>query len=259
MNIKHAIMPAYAASFMGMQFDDAEWSDIDESDESDNDNKLFSRKRSSWQDIIKKENNTKLINPVKKKNKNIENDTNECAICFDVFIKKDACFTTHCGHKFHSNCLFKNFEHRQECPLCRSELIKQKEPEEDDDYDNEDDEDEETEQLVSIKQLADKLITFVYTMEDVLMLYFGGSNHLKDISNPRWKEDLAINNDNVESIDTKKIGSHYVEHNSYYNCVNPEPKGIIDRLQFDIDYILEGKIAVKYTDNRTYAQVLASK
>jgi hypothetical protein len=40
--------------------------------------------------------------------------------------------------------------------------------------------------------------------------------------------------------------------------LNPEPKGIMERLNNDIDYILEGKIAVKYTeDTKTYAQALS--
>ena len=72
-----------------------EWSDIDESESEDE--IVSSRKRKSWQDIIKREN-------AKPKNNENENDENECAICFDCFVSKDACCTTPCGHKFHSNC-----------------------------------------------------------------------------------------------------------------------------------------------------------
>jgi hypothetical protein len=190
----------------------------------------------------------------------VENDDNMCSICYEEFEKKSACSTTPCGHKFHSACLFQNFKHRHECPLCREELIKSDEvvEGEEDGSDDDDEDEEEIEQVVSMKQIAEKLTTLGYTMEDILLLYFGGSNNKKDISNPRWKEDLAEDDASVASIDTSNIGSHYREFNEYHNQLNPEPKGIMERLNNDIDYILEGKIAVKYTeDTKTYAQALS--
>ena len=78
--------------------------------------------------------------------------------------------------------------------------------------------------------MADKLASLGYTMEDLLMMHFGGSDHPKDIENPRWSADLGEEED--------------------------ESKSILLKLNIDIDNILEGNIAVKYTDTRTYAQVL---
>ena len=97
------------------------------------------RRQSSWSDIMKRE----RVGEIKKEVKTSKREEEEaeevvkdldCAICFDCFTPKDACSTTPCGHKFHSACLFRNFEHRPECPLCRTELIKQPEEEDDDDF-----------------------------------------------------------------------------------------------------------------------------
>ena len=223
------------------------------------------RRQSSWSDIMKRE----RVGEIKKEVKTSKREEEEgeevvkdldCAICFDCFTPKDACSTTPCGHKFHSACLFRNFEHRPECPLCRTELIKQPEEvdDDDDDEDDDDDDDDETEdgtetptQIVSIKQMADKLSELGYTIEDILMLHFGGSDHPKDIANPRWHSDLA-------TATHSSVGSHILEYNEEEQKFYPEPKSILLRLNSDIDNIIEGNIAVNYKDSRTYAQVAAS-
>ena len=231
------------------QEDGEMWSDINDSDqEDDSDNDSFdcfptkSRRRQSWQEIAIASSfasRRRLTDEVKEEdNQECTSEcTSECAICYDCFAKNDACSTTPCGHKFHSKCLFQNFEHRPECPLCRTELIKQPEEEDDDveegdgsSFYSEEEDEIESKQFVSIKQMADKLTSLGYTMEDILMMHFGGSDHPKDIANPRWSADLGEEED--------------------------ESKSILLKLNIDIDNILEGNIAVKYTDTRTYAQVL---
>ena len=187
-----------------------------------------------------------------------------CPICFEYFTDSLENITnTPCNHKFHSSCLFQNFEHRYECPLCRTELIKCTE----DEYDDENSSNSSNssnnststsiEQSVSIQQMAKKLIELGYTFEDILLLHFGGSSHKQDIECPRWHADLAITDDEStdESTD-ESIGSHVKEYNEYEKKFYPEPKGLLDKLQVDIDYILEGTVAVSYTDSRSYASIV---
>ena len=258
-----------------LQDEGDEWSDIEEEkEEEEYEVSPLNRRCRSWQDIaiassVASRKQLADVDEIKE----VEELVNpECAICYDCFIKTDACSTTPCGHKFHSKCLFQNFEHRPECPLCRTELIKQPEEENDDVQEgdgssfyseDEDDDDDEPKQIVSIKQMADKLTALGYTMEDLLMLHFGGSDHPKDIENPRWLADLGNTetneNESTATATTSSIsvGSHILEYNVQEKKFYPESKRILVKLNADIDNILEGNLAVKYTDTRTYAQVLA--
>ena len=136
--------------------EEEEWSD-DSSYESN----LFTRRRSNWKDIMKRQDIMKRRDIMKRQDIKKEK-CDECVICYESFTSSIPCSTTPCGHKFHSSCLFQNFEHRPECPLCRTELIKQKEEENDDDDSSYYSEEEQFKQIVSIKQMADKLQTLGY-------------------------------------------------------------------------------------------------
>ena len=46
-----------------------------------------------------------------------------CAICLENMENESAICTTECGHKFHSGCIFKAFSNKNECPLCRKQLV----------------------------------------------------------------------------------------------------------------------------------------
>lgn len=51
-----------------------------------------------------------------------------CAICYNTFkIRGNYIWRsiTQCGHQFHTNCLYKWFDHNNTCPMCRIPLIKQ--------------------------------------------------------------------------------------------------------------------------------------
>jgi hypothetical protein len=262
------------------------WSDIEEEDSAqensvqedsqDDDDDSFdcfptkSRRRQSWQDIAiasSLASRTRLADEVKEVTEEVNQEcTSECAICYDCFASTDACCTTPCGHKFHSKCLFTNFEHRPECPLCRTELIKQPEEEDDDDeeessYSSEDEEEEEPiKQIASIKQMANKLASLGYTMEDLLMLHFGGSDHPKDIANPRWANDLNPDeNGSTETTNStiSSVGSHIKQYD-VYEQIYKEPNSMLEKLTADIENIMEGNLGVDYKDTRTYAQVLAA-
>lgn len=262
--------------------DEEMWSDIDddsaqEDDEEDDDDDSFdcfptkSRRRQSWQDIAiasslasRKKIVAIIEDDEEEKEKTNECTTSECAICYDCFTSTDACSTTPCGHKFHSKCLFQNFEHRPECPLCRTELIKQ--PKEDDDdeessYYSEEEEEEPVKQVASMKQMADKLASLGYTMEDLLMLHFGGSDHPKDIANPRWANDLNPDENGSTATTNSTIslvGSHIKQYD-VYEKIYKEPDSMLEKLTADIENIVEGNLGVDYKDTRTYAQVLAEQ
>jgi hypothetical protein len=70
------------------------------------------------------------------------NSTNECSICYENIENEKNIIVTECSHKFHSNCLIKNFAHgKYNCPLCRFVLANVEESDNDSD-EYEDDEDE---------------------------------------------------------------------------------------------------------------------
>lgn len=264
--------------------EDGLWSDIEEEDstqEEEEDDDSFdcfpsqSRRRQSWQDIAIASSlasrtrlvveEAKEVKEAKEAKEEAKADATECAICYDCFTLTDACSTTPCGHKFHSKCLFQNFEHRPECPLCRTELIKQPEEEDDEEeessYYSEEEEDEEpVKQIASIKQMANKLASLGYTMEDLLMLHFGGSDHPKDIANPRWANDLNPDeNGSTETTNStiSSVGSHIKQYD-VYEQIYKEPNSMLEKLTADIENIMEGNLGVDYKDTRTYAQVLAA-
>jgi len=209
--------------------------------------------------------------------KQLKEDQTECSICYDCFTESCNTSTTPCGHKFHSACLFKNFKHRHECPLCRTELIKSEEDEEENDDDTTTSASESNEpDHVSVVQMAQKLTLLGYTIEDVLMLYIGESKHKKDMENPRWINDLKENDDDIASTNTSNrpqaelltlesvglsyVGSHILEYNEYTNTSCPEPEGILERLSNDILNMINGDLAVNYTEpTKSYAQALMQR
>lgn len=52
-------------------------------------------------------------------------DTNECCICMETLQVKNLAVTS-CGHKFCLNCLLVHYKTKNNCPLCRQELVKNK-------------------------------------------------------------------------------------------------------------------------------------
>ena len=58
-----------------------------------------------------------------------------CSICLDNIIEKLNIIKTECNHCFHSNCFLQNASHNGfSCPMCRNELAKS--PENEDEYDD---------------------------------------------------------------------------------------------------------------------------
>lgn len=50
-------------------------------------------------------------------------DATECCICMDTLQTKNVAVTS-CGHKFCLECLLKHYSTKNNCPLCREELVK---------------------------------------------------------------------------------------------------------------------------------------
>jgi hypothetical protein len=50
-------------------------------------------------------------------------DATECCICMETLQDKNIAVTS-CGHKFCLECLLKHYKSKNDCPLCRQELVK---------------------------------------------------------------------------------------------------------------------------------------
>lgn len=149
----------------------------------------------------------------------------ECAICMtDILDSKNFC-TTECGHTFHSSCIFNNMMHRVECPMCRTALAEEAEDSDDEDSDEEDSDYESDSEIVAqvtCKQMANKLTNMGYKMEDLICIMLGG------------------NLCNAVKQDTERHTDIFFE-----------------KLDKDIEDIIDGTISVDHRDGRTYAQVIA--
>ena len=53
---------------------------------------------------------------------NIQEDTKECCICYEEFIKESMISITNCNHIFHTDCIKEWGRYKTECPICREKL-----------------------------------------------------------------------------------------------------------------------------------------
>ena len=44
-----------------------------------------------------------------------------CAVCYEPFRSEETGKQLTCTHSFHSNCIFKWFTHKINCPICKNE------------------------------------------------------------------------------------------------------------------------------------------
>ena len=133
---------------------------------------------------------------------------------------------------FHTGCLLKNAEYRDECPMCRAVLLERNDVDEDsdseyngddDDYADDDDSvDDISRANVTVEQVAKKMQSLGYTMEDFVYIFMGRTVHEKDAEIKKWKD-----------------------RETFY-----------DELFHAVYEIKTGVIAVDYRDGRSYAQVL---
>ena len=160
-------------------------------------------------------------------------DLGECPICYEQLTMINTTITR-CGHAMHSSCIFMALEKSACCPMCRTQVIRKvwydEEEDEDEDeerdddqeddqeQDQEDDQEEEDDVVVSVEQLATKLQNMGYTMADVLTMFFAGN--IKQENNQRYTQEF------LEKIDE------------------------------NIDGILNGSIALSSRDTRSYADVV---
>ena len=152
----------------------------------------------------------------------------ECPICYDELTMVN--FTvTRCGHAMHASCAFSALEFRTDCPMCRTTLVLEKVEEEEDDDNNSDedneenededeDEDNEVENPITLEQLTLKLVNMGYTLADVIRIYVGNQ--------------MPSNNE-----------SRYTDE-------------FIEKLDDDLDGIINGTITLAHVDKRSYADVV---
>uniref|UniRef100_A0A6C0BAC2 RING-type domain-containing protein n=1 Tax=viral metagenome TaxID=1070528 RepID=A0A6C0BAC2_9ZZZZ len=159
----------------------------------------------------------------------------ECPVCYEELTMINVTITR-CGHVMHSSCIFTALEAAPCCPMCRTQLMRdledededeedQDEEEDDEDDEDQDDEDqdedegEEHDSEVSLEKLSAKLQNMGYTLTDFLSVWLSHSNLKKE---------------------------------------NPEKynKELEDKLADDVFGILDGSIPLSSRDKRTYAAVV---
>jgi hypothetical protein len=155
----------------------------------------------------------------------------ECAICYEQIEMVNVTVTT-CGHAFHSSCAFKALENNDCCPMCRHQLLDA--PAEDDesegeyeesvDEEGEDgsvaDSDSDEDAKVNLEQLAGKLTNMGYTMQDILKFF----------------------------VSDVKSGTNEQKYSEEF----------IDKMEQDINGVIEGTISLAHRDARSYAAVAAA-
>ncbi len=52
---------------------------------------------------------------------NVE-DEQQCIVCMETFTEGEKVRQLQCGHKYHQDCIFKWFESRNTCPICRTKV-----------------------------------------------------------------------------------------------------------------------------------------
>lgn len=159
----------------------------------------------------------------------------ECPVCYEELTMINVTITR-CGHVMHSSCIFTALEAAPCCPMCRTQLMRdlededdyeddedQEEDDEDQDDQDEDDQDEDEDQedhdsKVSLEKLSTKLENMGYTLTDFLSVWLSESNLKKE---------------------------------------NPEKynKELEDKLADDVFGILDGSIPLSSRDTRSYAAV----
>ena len=158
-----------------------------------------------------------------------EAELGECPICYDQLSMINLTITR-CGHAMHSSCMFMALEKADCCPMCRTQVTRSI-PDEDDDesegeYERDDnqededqgeDEDQEQDQMPSLEQFATKLQNMGYTMADVLGIFYAAKP--EDIKQ-RYSDEFW------------------------------------QKMDQDIDGILEGTIPLSARDTRSYADVV---
>jgi hypothetical protein len=150
----------------------------------------------------------------------------ECPICYEQ-LNMINITVTRCGHTMHSSCIFSALETTDNCPMCRTQLCRDLEEDDDESEDNElneniqqdDDDDEDEDEVESgptVEQLAAKLQNMGYKPADFLMFIFSG---LKSDNKERYSQEF------------------------------------MDKLDDDVEDIIDGTIPLSMRDTRSYADV----
>lgn len=158
----------------------------------------------------------------------------ECAICYEQIEMVNVTVTT-CGHTFHSSCAFKALENNDCCPMCRHQLLDTPMEDEEGEYeesvdegasdedsvaDSDADDEGEEDVKVNLEQLAGKLTNMGYTMVDILKFF----------------------------VSDVKSGTNEQKYSEEF----------VDKMENDINGVIEGTITLAHRDVRSYAAVVAS-
>lgn len=152
----------------------------------------------------------------------------DCPICYEQLNMINVT-VTRCGHVMHSSCVFTALENAPCCPMCRTQLMREVEEDEDDEEEeqdedeeeeqDEDDESEENDTRVSVEQLATKLQNMGFTPVDFLMMYFSGDNIKTDKQDRYSEEFLSKLDDSVYGLLNGSISMNIRDKRSYAEVV----------------------------------------
>ena len=156
----------------------------------------------------------------------------ECPICYDE-LNMINITVTRCGHIMHSSCIFISLETCANCPMCRTQLMRDEEDEEDDDQDeyeegddqgDQDEEDQEEnddqDNTPTLEQLFNKMLNMGYTPVDFMGQFLQRLAKNRSANKARYTDEFFENMD-----------SH-------------------------IDGLIDGTISLSSRDTRTYADVV---
>ena len=96
-------------------------------------------------------------------------EINKCGICLETLEKTNVCVTK-CGHSFCLECIIKNTNYKNNCPICRREIVKninKEEEEENEEEENEEQENEAPYNYIGRIDYDDECYHFPVVIEDI--------------------------------------------------------------------------------------------
>ena len=130
----------------------------------------------------------------------------ECSICYEEFCNKNVSITP-CGHKFCFSCIIRAVSYNKECPICRSRIAEESDPETEDDddeetlYDTEDnengdeesddddsDDDDDDEPEPDITVITERLEKNGFQLVDLVSLLQGTFSHSSGRTHEQYME-----------------------------------------------------------------------
>ena len=162
-----------------------------------------------------------------------------CPICLDEINPLINIIRTECHHYFHSNCFLQNAAHNKfNCPMCRNELAKLSEDEDEDEYDDdeEDDDEEDDDEDQQDEQ---------YILNSFRWLFMRAENEPIDITDDDiYDEYIRDATPDASNISINEIAEKIIQRGVTYNqllalLVLPDRRNAHDLIEYNSRSLLE--------------------